>query len=180
MRASYTRLMDRLQWLCFFWCGVALVAMTTLIFSGVVMRYGFAIGARFAEPMSIFFAVQLTMYGAVVCYRVNVHLRLSVLVDRLPKRLAFYVEHGVQLLLTALALAMIFYGYNLARTTWFQAYPEFEHIRVGVVYAAIPISGVIFLLFIVETFLFGRQGGSIEEEELRRAIAQAEKEQAVI
>ena len=177
VRNSFTRAMDRLQWLCIAWCSLAIVAMTILIFTGVVMRYGFSAGARFAEPMSIFFTVQLTMYGAAACYRMNAHLRLSLFVDMMPARLAWLVDHLVQVLLAAVALAMIYFGYSLANTTWFQAYPEFEYIRVGVVYAAIPISGAVFLLFIIEHFFFGRQGVDADEEELRRAIAEAEAEE---
>lgn len=176
MRAQITRAMDWLQWLCVVWCSIAIVSMTILIFTGVVMRYGFSTGARFAEPMSIFFAVQLTMYGAAACYRANVHLRLTVFVQLLPRPLGKIVEYFVQVLLGGVAVAMIYYGYSLARTTWFQSYPEFESIRVGVVYAAIPISGVIFLLFIVERLLFGQQGVDEAEEELRQAVEQAEHE----
>lgn len=156
MREPYVRVMQMLHWACIVWCGAAIACMTVLIFTGVVMRYGFAVGARFAEPMSIFFAVQLTMYGAAACYRADSHLRLSVFVDALPPGLAGAVDRLVQLLLAAFAVAMIYYGFNLAETTWFQSYPEFEHIRVGVVYAAIPISGCIFLLFIIEHWAFGR------------------------
>lgn len=178
MRDTYIRVMERLQQLCYLWCGTSLVAMAVLIFTGVVMRYGFAAGARFAEPFSIFFAVQLTMYGAAVCYRTSAHLHLAFFVQLLPERLARIVDLIVQLMLGAIAVAMIYYGFNLARTTWFQSYPEFEGIRVGVVYAAIPISGVIFLLFIIEHLLFGRQTKTLEEEELAEAIRQAEEEEA--
>ena len=86
------------------------------------------------------------------------------------------VEVESSLRFRALAAAMIYFGFNLAQATWFQSYPEFEHIRVGVVYAAIPISGVIFLLFILEQMLFGKQGADAEEEELARAIELAEQE----
>ena len=178
MRASYIRLMDRLQWLCVAWCSVAIVVMTIMIFTGVVMRYVFETGARFAEPLSIFFAVQLAMYGAAACYRTNAHLRLMVVVSMLPEKLGYLVDHLVQLLLAAVAVAMIYYGYSLAQTTWFQAYPEFEYIRVGTVYAAIPVSGVVFLLFVIERFFFGQQGLDAEAEELQRAIEQTEIEQA--
>jgi len=173
MRAGYVRLMDRLYTLCVFWCGLAIVCMTVLIFTGVVMRYGFSVGARFAEPFSIFFAVQITMYGAAACYRANAHLRLSFFVDLMPGRVARVVDRLVQVVLAGVAVSMMWYGYKLASTTWFQAYPEFEHIRVGVVYAAIPISGTVFLLFIIEHLLFGRPVMDAAEEEVRRAVAQA-------
>lgn len=175
MRDIYVRWMERLQTLCFFWCGLSLVAMAVLIFTGVVMRYGFGVGARFAEPMSIFFSVQLAMYGAAACYRVGAHLRLAFFVDLMPERVAPIVDFFVQVLLGAVAVAMVWYGFSLAQTTWFQSYPEFTAIRVGVVYAAIPISGAIFLLFVIEHLLFGKQGIDYEEEELREAIKQAER-----
>lgn len=178
MRASYIRMMDRLQWLCIAWCSLAIVFMTVLIFTGVVMRYGFETGARFAEPMSIFFAVQLTMYGAAACYRMNAHLRLGLVINMLPAPIESLVDRGVQILLAALAIAMVYYGFSLASTTWFQAYPEFEYIRVGVVYAAIPISGAVFLLFIIERLFFGKQTIDPDEEEIRHAIEQTEIEQA--
>jgi TRAP-type C4-dicarboxylate transport system permease small subunit len=178
MRSSYIRTMDWLQWLCVAWCSLAIVLMTILIFTGVVMRYGFETGARFAEPMSIFFAVQLTMYGAAACYRLNAHLRLAVVVNMLPARLEVVVDRLVQVLLAAVAAAMIYYGYSLARTTWFQSYPEFEFIRVGTVYAAIPISGGVFLLFIIERLFLGRREADLDEQEIRRAVEQTEIEQA--
>jgi TRAP-type C4-dicarboxylate transport system permease small subunit len=176
MRDTYIAVMGRLQQLCMFWSGVSIVAMTIMIFTGVVMRYGFSTGARFAEPMSIFFAVQLTMYGAAACYRANVHLRLTVFVNLLPKRGTAIVGKAVQLMLGIVAIAMIYFGWSLARTTWFQSYPEFEAIRVGVVYMAIPFSGVIFLLFIIEHLLFGQQGIDEEQEEILRAVEHAEQE----
>jgi TRAP-type C4-dicarboxylate transport system permease small subunit len=173
------RAMDWLQRLCIVWCSIAIICMTILIFTGVVMRYGFSTGARFAEPMSIFFAVQLTMYGAAAAYRSNFHLKLGVFVNMLPQGVAKPVEYLVQVLLGTVAVAMIYYGYNLASTTWFQSYPEFTSIRVGVVYAAIPISGFIFLLFVVERLLFGQQ--AVGMDELEQAIERAdEKAQSLV
>ena len=73
MRPFYVRAMDKLYLACVVIGVLSVVCMTALIFSGVVMRYLFDMGARFAEPMSIFFTVQLTMYGAAACYRVHAH-----------------------------------------------------------------------------------------------------------
>lgn len=175
MRSSYVRLMQTLHWACIAWCSVAIVCMTALIFTGVVMRYGFAVGARFAEPMSIFFAVQLTMYGAAACYRAHVHLRLLVFVKMLPGTAQRGAELLVQLLLGGVAVLMIVYGASLTETTWFQAYPEFDYVKVGLVYSAIPGSGAVMLLFVVESLLFRRDGGP-EDRTLEEALDQAEHE----
>ncbi len=175
MRVVYTGLMDKLYWLCIGICAVSIVVMTGLIFSGVIMRVGFLTGARFAEPMSIFFAVQLTMYGAAACYRAHVHLRLQVFVKMLPLMAQRFTEIGVHLLMGAIAVLMIVYGASLAQTTWFQAYPEFDYVRVGFVYSAIPLSGFVTLLFVIEALLF-RHTEEEADEDLQRVLEHAEEE----
>ena len=92
IRLRYAYAMRRLYWACIILCVVSVVCMTGLIFAGVVMRYLFDMGARFAEPMSIFFAVQLTMYGAAACFRAHVHLRLQVFVKMLPEILQIWED----------------------------------------------------------------------------------------
>jgi TRAP-type transport system small permease protein len=176
MRPLYVRIMDKLYGLCIVVAAMAIVAMTCLIFVGVIMRYVFYMGASFAEPSSIFFAVQLSMYGAAACYRAQSHLRLQFFVGLLSERLHRPIEILVHFLMIALAIAMIYFGLNLAETTWFQAYPEFEYIRVGLVYSAIPGSGLVTLLFAIEAILYPNPMVNEEEEEIRRAALHADEE----
>ncbi len=169
MVATYTRLMDWLYIACIAVCVTSVVMMTGLIFSGVVMRYVFVMGARWAEPCSIFFTVQLTMYGAAAVYRTQGHLRLHVFVDMMPPPVQRAAGLFVELLMASIAVAMIIYGASLTQTTWFQSYPEFEYVRVGLVYSAIPGAGIVTLLFVVEKFLTKRDWHSddpIEQEAL--------------
>lgn len=173
MRARYISAMDKLYFLCIAIGVVSVVCMTVLIFTGVVMRYIFHVGAQFAEPMSIFFAVQLTMYGAAACYRARAHLGLELFVAMLPSWHRRIVQWTVLLLLAALATFMIVYGISLTNTTWFQAYPEFTYIRVGFVYSAIPGSGLVMLLFVIEAAFFHRNGSENGELDLQHRVAQA-------
>ena len=175
-RPLYVKGMDRLFQICMVICVLSIVCMTVLIFSGVVMRYFFSIGARYAEPMSIFFTVQLTMYGAAVCYRAQAHLRLALFVDMLPTLPRKLVLHGTDLFMAGVAVMMIWYGISLAETTWFQSYPEFDDIRVGVVYSAIPGGGVMLLLFIIEKVFYRDAAAELEGEEMRHALELAEKD----
>jgi TRAP-type C4-dicarboxylate transport system permease small subunit len=54
--------------------------------------------------------------------------------------------HLVDLLMATICLFMVTHGASLVKTTYFQAYPEFQYIRVGVAYSAIPIAGLITLM----------------------------------
>lgn len=176
VRPAYVRVMDKLYLLCMVVCVISIVCMTVLIFTGVVSRYVFEVGARFAEPMSIFFTVQLTLYGSAICYRSQAHLRLEVFVRMLPdhlQHLPHYLVHG---LMATIACLMVYYGYSLAETTWFQSYPEFDEIKVGVVYSAIPGGGAVTLLFVIERVFYHDALVELEGEEMRHALELAEQE----
>ena len=176
VRPAYVRVMDKLYLLCMVVCVISIVCMTVLIFTGVVSRYVFEVGARFAEPMSIFFTVQLTLYGSAICYRSQAHLRLEVFVRMLPDRLQHLPHYLVHGLMATIACLMVYYGYSLAETTWFQSYPEFDEIKVGVVYSAIPGGGAVTLLFVIERVFYHDVLVELEGEEMRHAMELAEHE----
>ncbi len=173
---AYVKVMGKLYLLCMVLCVISIVCMTVLIFVGVISRYVFEVGARFAEPMSIFFTVQLTLYGSAICYRSQAHLRLEVFVKMLPERLQNYPQYIVHGLMATIACLMIYYGYSLAETTWFQSYPEFDEIKVGVVYSAIPGGGAVLLLFVIARVLYHDILVELEGEEMRHAMELAEQE----
>ncbi|MDX6750595.1 TRAP transporter small permease [Geminicoccaceae bacterium 1502E] len=155
MRASYVRLMGALYWGCMAIAGVAIVLMTLIIAWSVLVRYGFETGAFWAEPVAIFLAVQLTFFGAAACYRANAHISIDTIVRALPAPAHRPLELLVDLLMAAISLFMVVYGARLVATTWSQVYPEFELLRVGLVYGSIPASGLLILLFVIERVLCG-------------------------
>ena len=154
MATFYVRSMDKLYWFCIGVGVLSVVAMTGLIATGVFLRYVFNHGAQFAEPMAIFFSIQLTFYGAAACLRAGVHLRLEVFVKLLGPRLANLADRLIHVLLAVFAIFMVVWGISLSQTTWFQSYPEFQYVRVGLVYTAIPGAGLITLLFVLESLFF--------------------------
>jgi len=154
MPKGYIKLMDVLYFICVFIAGGALVIMSTIIAWGVFTRYALGSGSFWPEPISIFLAIQLTFYGAAACYRANTHISLKMFVNLLPPLLKRWEGYLVDLLMAAICLFMVVYGASLVKTTYFQVYPEFQYIRVGVSYSAIPIAGLITLLFVIEKVFF--------------------------
>ena len=150
MANGYIKIMDVLYFICVFIAGGALVIMSSIIAWGVFTRYVLGSGSFWPEPISIFLAIQLTFYGAAACYRAGTHISLKMFVDLLPPALKRWQHHFVDLLMAAICVFMVTYGASLVKTTYFQSYPEFQYIRVGVAYSAIPIAGLITLLFVIE------------------------------
>ena len=164
MKKGYVKLMDVLYFICVFIAGSALVIMSTIIAWGVFTRYVLGSGSFWPEPISIFLAIQLTFYGAAACYRAGTHISLKMFVDLLPPFLQRWQRRFVDLLMATICLFMITYGASLVKTTYFQAYPEFQYIRVGVAYSAIPIGGLITLLFVIEKVFFRSTVKFVKEE----------------
>ena len=150
MTNGYIKLMDVLYFICVAIAGTALVIMSGIISWGVFTRYVLGSGSFWPEPISIFLAIQLTFYGAAACYRAGTHIRLRMFVEKLPPALARWQHLFVHSLMAGISLFMVTYGASLVKTTYFQSYPEFQYIRVGVAYSAIPIGGLITLLFVIE------------------------------
>ena len=153
MRTAYRRAMDALYLLCVGIAGTGIAVMAVIIAWGVFTRYVLGIGSFWPEPISIFLAIQVTFYGAAACYRANAHIALDMVARRLPAAPRRLADGLVLLLMAVISLFMIVYGVSLVRTTFFQAYPEFQYIKVGSVYTAIPAGGLITLLFVIEKAL---------------------------
>ncbi len=165
MASRYVRLMDVLYFICILIASVSLVIMSVIISWGVFTRYVLGSGSFWPEPISIFLAIQLTFYGAAACYRAGTHISLRMFVDLLPQALQSWQERFVHLLMAGICLFMIVWGASLVHTTFFQSYPEFQYVRVGVVYSAIPIAGLITLLFVIEhAFNIGSSTAAKEDQ----------------
>jgi TRAP-type C4-dicarboxylate transport system permease small subunit len=156
----YIRAMDRLYQACLVASGIIMVLISLFVAWGVYTRYVLNQGSFWAEPVSIMLVIQMTFFGAAACYRANAHISIDVLVRPLPEgRPRWLADRMVDLLVGVMALAMIWYGTRLVSTTWFQLYPEFQQIRVGTVYLALPLSGLVTLLFVIERLVYGPRAG---------------------
>ena len=153
MKETYRRLMDALYWLCIGIAGIGIAVQSIIIAWGVFTRYVLGIGSFWPEPISIFLAIQVTFYGAAACYRAGAHIALHTLVDRLPSVPQRALEWLGLLIMAGISLFMLVKGISLVQKTFFQSYPEFQYIRVGAVYTAIPAGGLITLLFVIEKAL---------------------------
>lgn len=152
--------MDRVYQACVLASGAILVLISLFVAWGVYTRYVLNQGSFWAEPVSIMLVIQMTFFGAAACYRSSTHISIDVFVRILPVGFArVMADRLVDLLVGLFALAMVWYGSKLVSTTWFQLYPELQQIRVGTVYLALPLSGLVTLLFAVERLIYGPRSG---------------------
>ena len=155
MRRGLRRAMDGLYWLSAGIASITLVLIAVIIPWGVYTRYVRDSAASWPEPAAILLSVVLTFFGAAACYRADVHMRITVARNLLPRFWQRVANVAAELLVAAVSVFMTIWGIGLCQTTWHQTIDEFPWLRVGVTYLPIPIGGVLTTLFVIERLLIG-------------------------
>jgi TRAP-type C4-dicarboxylate transport system permease small subunit len=156
MAALYRKLMDRLYLACVLIAGVALVLISAVIPWAVYTRYVLNSAASWPEPTAVLLTIVLTFFGAAACYRLGIHMNVTVAVALLPRQGRRMAALLVEILMLIFAAFMVVYGYQLCVATWNNSIAEFPALRVGIVYSPIPLGGACTLLFIIEHLTIGR------------------------
>src|SRR5215469_6230015 len=84
MIALYVRAMDALYLICVIVAGVALVLISAVIPWAVYTRYVLNSAASWPEPAAVLLTIWLTFFGAAACYRLGIHMAVTVGVDLAP------------------------------------------------------------------------------------------------
>jgi len=79
MRSLYRRSMQRLYVACIALSGLAMVAITLIIPSGVFMRYVMNDPLQWPEPASVIMMVFFSFVGGAAVYRANLHIAVEAL-----------------------------------------------------------------------------------------------------
>ena len=140
------------QWLMVV-CGVTLLGFSTSVICDIVTR---TIGHPWLwlqEVTSTFFIYGIFV-GAAVATRRNDHLCLTALSESLHGRARLAVETVTRLVVIAVAVWMIYFGYvNFLRG--FGSFRMPSMTPIASLYAAIPISGALIVLFAFEQLVNG-------------------------
>lgn len=155
MKQAYTKLMEQLYLLCIVLSGAALVIITLIIPFGVFMRYVMNNPQSWPEPASVVMMVFFSFVGGAAIYRANVHIAVEALLNAVSPSVKSWMLVGVEVCMGFISLFMIFYGFQLCQITWNQSVAEFPGLPVGLVYAPIPLAGVLTTLFLIERIWVG-------------------------
>jgi TRAP-type C4-dicarboxylate transport system permease small subunit len=155
MRAFYRRAMQRLYLACIVLSGLAMVAITLMIPSGVFMRYVMNNPLQWPEPASVIMMVFFSFVGGAAVYRANQQIAVEALMRAVGPRSRAVMQWGVHACMLLVAGFMLGYGVHLCQVTWGNTIAEFPWLSVGIVYMPIPLGGLLTMLFIVEKIWLG-------------------------
>jgi TRAP-type C4-dicarboxylate transport system permease small subunit len=157
------RALDWLELALMILCGVLCFGFSLSVTADIVTR---TIGHPWLwlqEVTSTFFIYGIFV-GAAVATRRNDHLYLTAVSDSLHGRARLAVETVIRLVVLAVALWMIYFGYiNFLRG--FGSFRMPSMTPIASLYAAIPLSGALIALFTAEQLVNGWRNGFDHPEE---------------
>jgi len=142
--------------------GIALVIAVTLILYGVVMRYVFESPLYWVDEISTYLAVWAALFGWSVAERDGHHIRVTLLVDRVPAPVRRWMLLASSALSAGFCLFLAYLGVVL----------ELRYVNSGqvtlntqaplwLVYLAVPLAALMLGGRYVAEFLAYVRGGSI-------------------
>jgi len=156
------RALDPLETVLMILCGLLLFGFCTTVIFDIITREIGRPWLWLQEVTSTFF-IYAIFTGTAAATRRNDHLYLTAIADTLTGTARLVVEVATRLVVLAVALCFIWFGYlNFLRG--FSSFRMPSMTPIASLYAAIPICGALVALFTIEQLINGLKNGFAREE----------------
>ncbi|MBP1932662.1 TRAP transporter small permease [Ammoniphilus resinae] len=148
---------DILERILMILCGICISGFTLGVFLDVLTR---TIGHPWLwlQEVTISFFTYGIFIGAAAATRRNQHVLLSSAASKYTGKVRLFWEVFNRIVILAVAFCLIFYGYS-NYLLGFGSFLMPSMTPIAVLYAAIPISGILISLFIIEQIVNGWKNG---------------------
>ncbi len=156
---------------------VALIAiagfLAVLVFYNVIARYILRSSLYWSDELETILLVWSTFLGTVAAFRYKAHLAITEIINRVPPRVRYIIEIYTHVAILIFVVLLVVYGTSISVGMMKMLTMGLE-IPYGYVYAAMPVSGVFLLLFVLESImnLLFRKPQNRESEPLEESKAE--------
>lgn len=131
--------------------GLVIVLATVIVgvvTTNVVLRYLFGRSLVFNQELSRYFMVWIVFLASALAIRENSHIRISVLVNRMPATLRFFVELISDISVLFFCVVLIFEGIRILPAQ-FQENTTTLHVTMFWFYLPIPLGSFLMVIFLI-------------------------------
>ena len=161
-------------------CLIALAVMTILTFTNVVTRYVFNFSMNFAEEISTYLFVLLSLFGASIAAKRGAHLCFTLLADHVPAIVARIFEFISALAGIIFAAVIFYYGILMTKTQFSRG-----QLSLGVqipewIYGSfVPLGAFFLLVRFIELLVNALRGrAAVREDVLADALSEVPDEES--
>ena len=145
--ASLTRLKMKVDLVVSYLCIGIVGLMTLLVTYQVASRYLFNSPSAVSEVLSRYLFIWLVLIGGAYVFGLREHMAITFMRDRMPHKIRIVLEMIGELATTVFALLVLTMGGYIGMNRQMAQLDSALQIPVGVIYAAIPISGALAVFY---------------------------------
>jgi TRAP-type C4-dicarboxylate transport system permease small subunit len=128
-------------------CILIVGAMTVLVTYQVVARYLFNSPSAISEVLSRYLFIWLILFGSAYVFGLREHMAISFIKEKFSEKVQLLADMFIELVTVCFAISiMIIGGYSSTMRQMWQLDSALQ-IPIGMIYAAIPISGGLIVFF---------------------------------
>ncbi len=160
------KLLDKTRSVLYGFSCVAMMVMLVTIFAQVITRYGFSYTPEWSEELARYLFVYVVFLGSALIMGESGHLAVEFLPNRFKGTVFGKLLAALSLLCGYLfVLILLVQGAKMTEVMTFQESPGLG-ISMSYVYAVIPVSAVLMMLYLIRDTLRIFRGQSVEHTEI--------------
>ncbi|NCB00773.1 MAG: TRAP transporter small permease [Spirochaetia bacterium] len=125
---------------------VLLVLMVLIVFSNVVLRYGFNSGIRWSEEVALIIVIWFTFIAMALGVKENLHINITILPKKLPRIFNDILNILKYVLEIFIGIILFYYGYGVTKNAARSSLPA-TGISNAINYIIVPIAAVFITLY---------------------------------
>lgn len=141
---------------------ILFACMTIIVFTQVLLRYGFDSNIFWAEEFSRYSMIWIAFLGAAIGIKHNEHTRIDFFVKLLPAKAQLAME-VINRLICIFFVAFITYSSLTMLENTFKLKTPSLQIPVGLVHVVLPITGVVMIVYLIIQIILLIQDKDIPE-----------------
>ncbi|MBD8014616.1 TRAP transporter small permease [Planococcus wigleyi] len=128
---------------------ILLVIMVLLVFFQIVSRAMFSTSFSWTNELARYMMVWLAFLGGGIAFQHNAHIGIEAIVERFSVRWQKFIQLAVMVICISFFIILIVTGLEFTTSSMTQSSPALN-IPMGLVYLALPISGILQILNVVD------------------------------
>ena len=154
--------LDKIEQIILAILAMLFAVMVIALFYQIVMRFVFESANAWSEELTRYSFIWMSMLGSSVATRRSRNMDVDFLVNLMPKPVKIINSVVTKTLIISFILVIIIYGISLVGITHKQLSAGLR-LPMSYMYAAVPVGGVLMLIFTIEVIIKGIKNSKVKE-----------------
>lgn len=154
---KFKNILDKIFHILLSFAMILLIAMVIIVFTNVVLRYGFSSGIKWGEEIPLVIIIWFTFIAMALGVKEDLHISITLFTSKANKTVNYFLNLGKYLIEFIIGFIMLKYGWLLT-LNGLKSFLPATHITNAINYIVLPISAIFIMLYSFIYFVENIQG----------------------